>query len=94
MPNGFHTHIYHGTTSIADRHDHRFSGTTSKDPDTMGHSHFIEGNTAENGNHTHYFLIQTGPAIYKNGGHYHSYQGDTDMTHLHIHHMNGYTSLE
>lgn len=92
MSNELHTHSYHGVTSIADHHDHRFYGTTSKDPDIMGHSHFIEGHTLESGNHTHYYLMQTGPAIYMDGGHFHTYQGDTRMTHIHIHRMHGYTS--
>lgn len=94
MPNGLHTHSYQGVTSIADNHDHRFNGNTSKDQDYMGHSHFMEGSTAENGNHIHHYQIRTGPAIYMEGGHYHTYQGDTSMTHIHIHHMSGYTSLD
>jgi hypothetical protein len=94
MPNGFHTHNYNGVTSINNRHDHRYSGRTGREPDTMGHTHVMEGNTTTDSGHSHFYQIRTGPAIYRNGDHYHSYQGDTDMAFMHIHSMNGYTSLE
>lgn len=94
MPNGFHTHNYNGMTLIANMHDHSYSGRTSRDPDKMGHTHFMEGPTTNNDGHSHFYRMQTGPAVYRNGNHYHCYQGDTDLADMHIHGMNGCASIE
>ena len=93
MPNGFHTHYYNGTTLVTNRHDHRYSGSTSKEPDTMGHTHIMEGDTEMKDGNTHHYRIQTGPAINMNNGHYHCYQGVTDITDRHPHGMTGCTSI-
>lgn len=93
MPNGLHTHYYNGTTLVADKHDHRYSGSTSKDPDTMGHTHVMEDFTEVNDRHKHHYNLKTGPAIYMNNGHYHCYQGNTDMAGEHMHGMNGCTAI-
>ena len=94
MPNGFHTHNFNGATSVEVRHDHRFTGRTGRAPDTMGHTHIMEGDTTRDDGHAHFYQMQTGPAIYRNGGHYHSYQGDTDVVDMHTHRMHGHTSIE
>lgn len=94
MPNGFHTHNFNGVTSITDNHDHRYSGITSRDPDTMGHTHIMEGFTTTDDLHIHAYRLRTGPAIYRNGDHYHGYQGSTAVAVTHFHGMNGYTTLE
>lgn len=94
MPNGFHTHNYYGVTSFVDRHDHRFSGRTSREPDTMGHTHIMEGDTTRDDGHAHLYQMRSGPAIYKNSGHYHAYQGNTETADLHTHRMQGHTSIE
>jgi len=60
----------------------------------MGHTHIMEGSTTRDDGHTHLYPIKTGPAIYRNGGHYHAYQGDTDVADRHIHGMQGHTSIE
>lgn len=93
MPTGLHAHYYNGTTLVTDRHDHRYSGSTRKDPDTMGHTHVMEEFTETSDGHKHHFKIQTGPAIYMNNGHYHCYQGNTDMADEHMHGMNGCTAI-
>ena len=94
MPNGFHTHNYNGITLISNLHDHGYSGRTSSDPDKMGHTHIMEGTTTNSEGHTHLYRMQTRPAVYRNDSHYHCYQGDTDMTNMHTHGMDGCVSIE
>jgi hypothetical protein len=54
-----------------------YSGSTSKDPDTMGHTHVMEDFTETSDGHKHHFKIQTGPAIYMNYEHMHGMNGCT-----------------
>lgn len=94
MPNYLHSHNYNGVTSVTDRHDHRYIGRTNKEPDVRGHTHLMEGYTTRDDGHIHFYRLRTGPAVYRQGGHYHYYQGDTDVADRHTHGMNGYTSLD
>ena len=93
MQNMLHSHYFIGTTSVVDDHQHQFSGVTSNDPDVIGHIHSIESDTSMNNGHTHHYRIKTGAAIYVAGGHYHYYQGETDVADVHVHLINGFSSM-
>lgn len=86
MQSEIHTHRYNGVTTYDSGHVHEYSGETSADPDYQGHVHYMTGVTTYDDGHNHSYRIQTGPAIYFNGGHYHYFRGSVDFANVPVMH--------
>lgn len=48
-----HLHEFEGTTNKVFAHMHKYSGTSSKNPDFDGHSHYFSGYAEEVQGHVH-----------------------------------------
>ncbi|NLM43820.1 MAG: hypothetical protein GX201_07410 [Clostridiales bacterium] len=88
-----HLHEFDGVTNKILKHQHKYSGTSSKNPDFKGHSHYFSGYIEEVKGHTHYYSLVTGPDIKVEGGHIHYYQCFTSINKRHYHIIWGYTSI-
>jgi len=82
-----------GRTTLNDGHIHEYSGTTSANPDTPGHIHYMVGQTTFEDGHIHRYSLRTGPSIPVNGGHTHYYYAATSFEDGHIHYLYGYTNI-
>lgn len=88
-----HLHEFDGITNKVLKHQHKYSGTSSKNPNFKGHNHYFSGYVEEVNGHTHYYSLVTGPDIEVEGGHFHYYQCFTTMNKRHFHIIWGYTSI-
>lgn len=93
MYDKLHLHEIEGITNSIFKHQHKYSGTASKNPDFDGHTHYFSGYAEEIRGHTHYYSLITGPGIEVEGGHVHYYQCFTTMDKRHYHILWGYTSI-
>jgi hypothetical protein len=91
MQYGLHRHNFEGKTTFNYGHIHGYCGTTSTDPDFIGHVHLAAGVTTLNDGHIHGYEIETSPGIPVEGGHIHYYRVATFYNNGHIHYMCGYT---
>lgn len=93
MYEGLHTHGFRDITSFNFGHTHKFSGTTSLDPNFPGHVHQMAAVTTFNDGHIHRLAVLTGPDIpVRRGRHIHPYIGVTTFNDGHTHFFRGYTS--
>lgn len=88
-----HLHSYEDITNKVFRHEHKYSGVTTKNPDFDGHSHYMSGYTEDVRGHVHYFSIISGPNIKVKEGHMHFYRGLTSINKKHYQYIWGYTSI-
>lgn len=87
-----HTHIFKGTTSVADNHTHEYLGVTNASTDTPRHIHIMQGFTTYDDHHIHTYYFSTGPSFEGPGGHYHIYRARTNLSQGHWHLITGITS--
>lgn len=88
-----HLHSYDGKTNRVYKHEHKYAGVTSKNPDFKGHTHYMSGYTEDIKGHIHYFSFITGPSFQVKEGHIHFYRACTTINKKHYHCMRGYTSV-
>lgn len=90
--NTIHHHSFEGSTSFVNGHHHYYSGKTSDEPNLRNHFHYIEGDTMMSDGHMHHYKIETSPAYYERGKHFHYYRYTTDLVQKHTHFLQGYVS--
>ncbi|MDD2481823.1 MAG: YmaF family protein [Lutispora sp.] len=88
-----HLHEFDGITNKVFMHEHKYAGTSSKNPDFDGHTHYFSGYVEDVKDHIHYYSLITGSGIKVEGGHVHYYQCFTTFNKRHYHIMWGYSSI-